>query len=100
MKHSHVLDDHFSDSNIPFMKKEETAVFCKDMQSLVEDVIEKRNLSGHLLFKVGIDSGGDFLKICCNVINDRTDGFDEGPTKRSKYAQGVAPKAFKDTSVN
>ena len=97
---SHGLDDYFSVQNIQFKGKEEPTVFCQDMQSLVDYIIDKRDLSRcDLLFKVGIDSGGDFQKICCNVI-DRTNVFEEGPPKRSKYSQGVAPKAFKDTSVN
>ena len=75
-------------------------MFCQDIQSLVYDIIQKRGLSMYdLLFKVGIDSGEDFLKICCNVI-DKTKDVDAGPAKRAKYSQGVAPKSFKDTSVN
>ena len=75
-------------------------MFCSSVGSLIEKVIDERDLRFEKLhFKIGLDSGGDFMKVCLNVIrSERSE--EESVHKRRKYTDGVCPQSKKDTSVN
>ena len=70
-------------------------VYCTDIDSLIDTVIEERG-SENFELKLGIDGGGGFLKVCLNIVS-----LDEKTTtsKRARYSDGVASKLFKSTSV-
>ena len=45
-------------------------VVCNNLPASIEKVIEERHLNEHtLLTRIGMDSGGGFLKICLSVFD-------------------------------
>ena len=96
----HRLDDIFEVCTGSFEDRTKPIVFCSSIGSLIERVIQERDLTFQRLhFKIGLDSGGDFMKVCMNVI--RSDQQEEDSVqKRRRYSDGVCPKSQKDTSVN
>jgi hypothetical protein len=46
-------------------------VLCKDLPSLIERVIEERQLvdDDKLLTRIGLDGGGGFMKVCLSIFN-------------------------------
>ena len=72
--------------------KNTAVVVCKDIKRLMDAPNEKRNIpSEGLILKIGIDS---FMKVCLNVISENNEL--DGENKRSRYYDGVAPKAVKE----
>ena len=71
-------------------------VYCTDVDTILDTVIEERGGSDCLELKLGVDGGGGFLKVCLNIVD-----FNEGDVvcKRARYSEGVARKLFKSTSV-
>ena len=59
-------------------------------------VQQERGISiEHSDLKIGLDAGGEFLKVCLNVLTD------EGvpARKRLRFEDGISPKKFRSTSV-
>ena len=98
---AHMLDSIFSIGFENFTNDVKPVVFCSDIKNLVITAVEKRGVNIHerILFKVGIDSGGDFLKICLNIILPMQRLDASSHQKRIKYEDGVSPNQFKDSSV-
>jgi hypothetical protein len=72
-----------------------TVVYCNDVVGLIDLVCEKRNLDKeNVSIKIGIDTGGDFLKFCLNISNAET--TEKPITNPSKK---LIEKAMLDTSV-
>ena len=75
---------------------EQSTVVCTDLCKFVDLVLQKRSLenSESLLVKVGIDGGGDFLKICLSVfdIDNLVSGNKVGLSK--KFKDSVVKKVF------
>ena len=44
------------------------AIICKDVKGLVDYVVRKREVKD-VLYRVGIDGGREFIKICLNIID-------------------------------
>ena len=97
-----LVDDMFSVSDFNISSKKDgvikrPVIFCHDTQKMLLEVVEKRELEyEHLQFKIGIDGGGGFLKICQNIIRQQ----DDTPKKRRLYSDGIQGAAHADTSVH
>ena len=95
----HGLDDFFETKCIDISGESHTVLFCNDIGMLVEHMKVSRSISlgADLLFKIGIDFGGHFLKICMNmiVLNDQS----PPSKKRMKYNETLSDP-YKETSVN
>ena len=98
------VDDMFLHTNQEFFSKDtlqtEQVIFCNDVKAMIETCIEKRELQfSKLRFKIGIDGGGGFLKICQNIILDTEEGEVTTPKKRRLYTDGTEGDAHRDTSI-
>jgi len=104
-KRIHELDEFFQVKQFDFKKVKgkkvedamQYAVFCHDLDGLIEHVKLKRQVS-EVHLKFGIDGGGGFLKVCLSIqtINDDDDDID---CVRHSYKYGPVPKKFKDSGV-
>ena len=96
------LDDFFTVENVDFGGQGvKPVVFCSAVGELVNFILlERRMFEDGLECKVGVDSGGGFLKICLNIFSHEE--FKDTPKsmKRRKYSDGVCVKNTKNTSVN
>lgn len=100
----HCLDPFFEVKDFEFIKikadvisdAKQAAVYCKDLNGLLEYVKEKRN-AGEVHLKFGIDGGKDFLKICLSIQS--TADFIEFENNRQTYENGVFAKKFSDSGV-
>ena len=98
----HFVDELFSHGNMNFQYKDEEReqpfIVCTDTRKLVENIFVKRNLEfQQVRFKLGIDGGGGFLKICLNTI--REGSHQDQPKKRRLFQDGIAGAPHEDTSV-
>lgn len=83
----------------PVLRFQKAVVYAKDLGDLVEYVQDKRGMKPEdTLVKIGMDTGGDFVKVTLNVI-DIPKYNEEEIKKRSSYGDGISPKQAKDTSV-
>ncbi len=74
-------------------------VVCKDLNGLADRIIEKRNMKeDHLLFRVGMDGGGGFMKVILNVFDLREDGISPEDENQPKMMRRL-DETFKDSSV-
>lgn len=104
---SHALDELFKVKMLSLKAKlpggvydfvRTPVVYCVDIEGMIDYVIEERGRSDDIEFKLGVDGGGGFLKICLNVVE--LDECSRVKGKRSKYCDGIARNLFKSTSVN
>lgn len=101
----HLVDSFFATKDYEFKKTKgkeisefkQTAVYCKDLNDLIEFIKEKRNVS-NVRLKFGIDGGGGSLKICMSIQSDESE-LEPSPKKRQKYSEEVASKSFQDSGV-
>uniref|UniRef100_A0A1I8I628 Arf-GAP with coiled-coil, ANK repeat and PH domain-containing protein 2 n=2 Tax=Macrostomum lignano TaxID=282301 RepID=A0A1I8I628_9PLAT len=78
------LSEYFSVTDAEFeisggQKKRCSVVFCRDPAGLIDYMLQHRRapFGSEFVAKVGMDSGGDFLKICLSLIVDTsTDASD------------------------
>ena len=74
-------------------------VVCNDLDELSRRIIKERDMEeGDLLFRVGMDGGGGFLKVCLNVFDLKKDHSSEDerqPPKKKKRLDEI----FKDSGV-
>ena len=98
-KSIHKLDDYFECAAMPLADKIQPIIVCNNLDGLIDRVKLERNVypSANLIFKIGLDYGGGFLKTCLNVINTENHGVKR---KRITYHEGHILNEFKDTSVN
>ena len=86
VKKGHELDEFFDVTTVQFeamevdentgkkvkCMSEKTLVYCKDVEALVLHIKEKRGFAAddeNIFFKIGLDSGRGFLKICMTTLN-------------------------------
>ncbi|KAJ6637216.1 Protein doublesex [Pseudolycoriella hygida] len=103
----HSLDDFFDVQMFIFIREkaktkeysEETrsVVYCNNLVGLIEWIQGKRELQD-VRIKIGIDGGGNFLKLCVTIQSSTNDDDDEA-VKRHKYKDGVLSKKFLDSGV-
>lgn len=99
MDRSHVLDDYFEakEFNFVHVKGDEEiispapAVICSNVRGLIEYVKSSRKIVNEHL-KIGIDGGGDFLKICLSIQSPNNSTSDE-------LLQAEISEDSKDTGV-
>ena len=117
VKKGHELDEFFDVTTVQFeamevdentgkkvkCMSEKTLVYCKDVEALVLHIKEKRGFSAddeNIFFKIGLDSGRGFLKICMTMQQMPTQKHDsdsdsdpmievERPTKNKFKDSGV-----------
>lgn len=71
--HEKRFDEFFTYETVDFKLKNsvvpEILVYCKNLPSFIELIVKTRVYSetATLQLKIGLDSGGDFLKICLNI---------------------------------
>ena len=71
-------------------------VVCNDLDELACRIIQERNLEeGDLLFRVGMDGGGGFLKVCLNVFDLRKKTKAKPRRKRSGWTKFLKIQALK-----
>lgn len=100
---SHSVDDFFDIKDFVFLKKNgeqvsndtKVVVYCTYLQGFIKHIQNQREVSNPF-FKLGIDGGGGFLKICLSV---QTSSNESNNSKRSTYDEGIAAKRFKDSGV-
>ena len=74
-------------------------IFCHDVNSLVQTVEHHREKNYNNI-KIGLDSGGGFLKVCLTLNNSAdSSSTSQEPTKRHTYSEGVTAKSRSDGSV-
>lgn len=74
----HLFDDYFDfhlmDFNLSDARQTRVSrpiIFCKDVEKFIIHVCSVRNMDPHNLFiKIGIDSGGNFLKFCLSLTHE------------------------------
>ena len=103
---NHRLDEHFAIAEAEFVTakgKTKTTeikqfIFCKNINELCQHVEKERYMSNPQ-YKIGIDGGGNFLKICISLINssDITENS-EKKRLRNSYENGMNVK-FLNSSV-
>ena len=92
----HKVDGIFDVNSILLKDEIQPVVFCNNINALIDQVIAERQISGEeLIFKVGLDYGGGFLKVCLNIVSKEV----STRAKRAKYEDKLSNCA-KDTSVN
>lgn len=74
---SHVFDNFFKYETVEFTVKSgnslttttEVMVYCHDLSNFISEIVKHRCYSDdvELQLKVGLDSGGQYLKICLNI---------------------------------
>ena len=74
--------------------------YCKDLKGLISYVKEAREIHPRTscMLKIGIDSGGSFLKITLNICRIEDD-LSSPQKKRQSYEQGASARHFKETGV-
>ena len=83
----------------PISTFQKPVVFAKHLGDLVSHVQNKRGVKPDDTFvKIGMDTGGDFVKVTLNMIDVLKYNENES-VKRSCYGDGISPKESKDTSV-
>ena len=95
------LKDFFDTKQLELMKTggesvTRDVVFCVDVEGLIHYLLEARNVEGDHTIKIGIDGGGDFFKICMNIM---VEDEEEITSKRMKYPEGAFSKDSKSGSV-
>ena len=101
---SHKFDDFFTVNHINLLKPDGFAnelqtpvIYCSNMGSLVQSLLDERSKDFESVqFKIGIDGGGGFLKVCLNILGDGSECVSS--PKRRKY-NDVNQALFKDSSV-
>lgn len=74
-------------------------VYCKDLDGLVSYIKKARNIAD-VYYKIGIDGGGGFLKICLSIQSSmHTANNDNIIIKRRKFKDGIGQNSFKETGV-
>ena len=94
----HKTDNVYEIESLQLGEKKNTIVFCSDISKLIEDMKCARGIEEgtDLLFKIGLDYGGGFLKVCLNMI---CLNMSPPERKRVRFDDGIA-HCYKDTSVN
>ena len=94
----HKTDNIYTIESLQLGEKKNTVVFCSDICKLVEDMTCARGIleGTDLLFKIGLDYGGGFLKVCLNMI---CLNMSPPARKRVRFDDGV-DHTYKNTSVN
>ncbi len=99
------LQSFFKSEDLEFEGHKKTNVlrsitYCNDVNGLLEYIKQNRGYSSDctLRSKIGIDSGGGFLKVCLNL--DQVDN-NNLPNKKAKfsYKEGACASEFKDSGV-
>lgn len=89
-ENSHNLDNFFSSIEMNFQKSGEiikqTAVFCNNVNLLLDFIFKKRNYEPGTQIKIGIDGGGGFIKICITFITQSIS------TQHNKFADSSVKK--------
>lgn len=99
------MADFFELSNIEIndwekkSKQTKPIVHCKNLEELVNQVVMQRGCGTNHFVKVGIDSGGSFLKITLNVVETFEDE-DCGEASKSVFSRSLTKSSSKDTGVN
>ena len=72
----------------------------RNFPEFVSQVVQHRNLDReNLLIQVGIDHGGDWLKIMCSIKEKEPTKNHEQVSKRRSYEEGYKPKNFMFSGV-
>lgn len=100
-KNNMTADKMFTVVTEKFTSKEEVfdadVVICNDIRSVLETCISKRDLQfTKLNFKIGIDGGGGFLKVCLNILEE-DNMFAQAKKKRRLFDD--VKESHKDSSV-
>ena len=75
-------------------------VVCNDLDELSCRIIQERNLEeGDLLFLVGMDGGGGFLKVCLNAFDLKKDHPSEEDESQTPKKKKRLDEFFKDSGV-
>ena len=75
--------------------------YVDDLQGLINFIVAKRGYdpSNELLFKVGIDKGGTFLKVCLTIQETWEGHTARYWRRRANYRDGPRANRFKDSGV-
>ena len=65
------------------------------MSELINQLVEKRELSPDYIVKIGIDGGGGFLKVCLSILDCEVNE----PKTKFWYREGIKQDKFKDRGV-
>ena len=91
-----LLNDYFTVSKEKFSNCDtiREVVHCKDVASLLQFVLSARNVSDQPLIMIGIDGGGDFLKMSLGVLETTPEPI--SPVLKSPK---LCSSSFKDSGV-
>ena len=65
------------------------------MPELINQLVEKRELSPDYIVKIGIGGGGGFLKVCLSILDCEVNE----PKTKFLYREGIKQDKFKDGGV-
>ena len=83
----------------PIQKIQKTLVAVKNLGELVQHIQKERGIAhDDTMVKIGMDTGGDFVKVTINV-KEVPKYYGENEKRRASYCDGIFPKQNKDTSV-
>lgn len=94
----HCLEKFFGKVNHEFESSDDQCInspliYCSDINGLVEFLCQKRGLNADTAsFKIGIDGGGGFLKVCLNIYENNSSEMDA-------HRCGLLKKGTSNTSV-
>ena len=96
-----LVDEMFAADEFDFVNKGSVVrrpiIYCHDTRKLLHEIIQRRDLEFQKMdFKIGVDGGGGFLKICQNVIRQE----EQTRKKRRLFNDGIEGSAHTDTSVH
>lgn len=99
------LDDLYSAAELEMdcgksEKQQRTVVYCTDVLELADRIMANRRheVDGSALVKIGIDSGGDFLKFCISITASNQ-AEDVQVRSRQRYTDGACRQHFADGGV-
>lgn len=99
---SHKLDSLFDVKEVNFCRKDagnaddkRPLVYCVDVERLYRELISTREIEGDHIVKLGVDGGGNFLKVCLTIQPTNCD------QKRSRVClkDGLQFKSLKGSGV-
>ena len=111
-KLNHTLEDLFKTEKCTFVFEnkaekikinvEQHVVFCKDLNNLINIMIEERNLNENdIIIRIGHDGGGGFVKICLSVfkLDSEEEGDEGGQEEKKRLTQRFQDSGVKKAMV-
>ena len=81
-----------------FETEDKVTVICNNVKGLADDIVEARGLKKPK-FKIGIDGGGGFLKVCLNIFEFEEAIPSRSPAQSPAHKKSAVYSGFSDSGV-